>query len=294
MAKARKALINYLCGQIAALRGARNLDIFLYMPRFLRSVRLALHPAQIINQNGMTGNDGNLLMAFHTQCQRLYLWKVNDTEMPTINKCSAAIVAFFLLISALLPAGCRNHGEHAGEATQADSAHYDVLRERQVKDDFFNSASSPLLAGERGKFYGLDYFPVNPELRFQVRLQRYSSPRAIRMATNTGEIRSGLLYGFFEFEVEDRNCHVQVYRLEESFSEPALFIPFLDATSGEETYEGGRYIDLIENTSGIYDLDFNRAYNPYCAYNPEYSCPAPPIENTVTAHIRAGEKKYKP
>ena len=214
--------------------------------------------------------------------------------MPIINKRPSAIIIFFLLITALLHAGCRHRSEHVGETTQADSTHYNVLRERQVKDDFFHSANSPLLTAERGNFKGLDYFPVNPELRFQVRLQRYSSPRAIRMATNTGEIRSGLLYGFFEFEIEDRNCQVQVYRLEESFSEPALFIPFLDATSGDETYEGGRYIDLTENTSGIYDLDFNRAYNPYCAYNPEYSCPAPPTENTVTAHIRAGEKKYRP
>ena len=215
-------------------------------------------------------------------------------EMPTINKRPAVIIAFFLLISVLLSASCRHRNEPAGETTQADSAHYDVLRERQIKDEFFQSANSPLLAGERGKFKGLDYYPVNTELRFQVRLQRYSSPKTIRMATNTGEIRSGLLYGFFEFTVEDQICQVQVYRLEESFSEPALFIPFLDATSGVETYEGGRYIDLTENTSGIYDLDFNRAYNPYCAYNPEYSCPAPPKENMVPACINAGEKEYKP
>jgi len=219
-------------------------------------------------------------------------------EMPNINKWFPAVAALFLLIVSLLSAGCRNSGEPAyetvGKPTQADSAHYDVIRERQIKDDFFQSSNSPLLPGERGEFKGLDYFPINPELRLQVRLQRYSSPKTIRMATNTGEIRSGLLYGFFEFTAENQDCRVQVYRLEESFSEPALFIPFLDATSGDETYEGGRYIDLTENTSGIYDLDFNRAYNPYCAYNPEYSCPAPPQENTVPAHIHAGEKKYRP
>jgi len=203
-------------------------------------------------------------------------------------------VLLFLLVSGFLPAGCRHRNEHVNETVQVTPAHFDVLRERRMKDDFFKSSNSPLLAEDRGKFSGLDYYPVNPELRFQVRLQRYSSPKSIRMATNTGEIRSGLLYGFFEFTVEGKDCKVQVYRLEESFSEPALFIPFLDATSGAETYEGGRYIDLTENTSGIYDLDFNRAYNPYCVYNPEYSCPTPPKENTVTAHIRAGEKKYKP
>jgi len=209
-----------------------------------------------------------------------------------LRKRTAAFAALYFLISVLLFAGCDRRNDLDSETAQAASAHDDVLRERQVKDTFFQSTSSPLLAGERGRFKGLDYYPVNPELRFQVRLQRYSSPKAIRMATNTGDIRSGLIYGFFEFTAENQVCRVQVYRLEEAFSKPALFIPFLDATSGVETYEGGRYIDLIENTSGIYDLDFNRAYNPYCAYNPEYSCPAPPKENTLTAPIRAGEKNY--
>jgi uncharacterized protein (DUF1684 family) len=201
--------------------------------------------------------------------------------------------ALYFLISALLLSGCGQRNEPVRETGEAVSAHNDVLQERQRKDAFFKSESSPLIARERGGFKGLDYYPINPELRFQVRLERYSSPKTIRMATNTGEIRSGLLYGFFEFTAENQACRVQVYRLEEAFSQPALFIPFLDATSGVETYEGGRYIDLTENTSGIYDLDFNRAYNPYCAYNPEYSCPAPPKENTLAAPIRAGEKKYQ-
>ena len=209
-------------------------------------------------------------------------------------KQTAAFSAFCLLVSGLLSAGCGRVSEPVGETAATVSIHDDVLHERQVKDDFFKSDSSPLLASDRGRFKGLDYYPVNPELRFQVRLERYSSPGTILMATNTGEIRKGLLYGFFEFTEENQTCRVQVYRLEEAFGKPALFIPFLDATSGVETYEGGRYIDLTENTSGIYDLDFNRAYNPYCAYNPEYSCPAPPKENTVAVSIRAGEKKYHP
>jgi uncharacterized protein (DUF1684 family) len=69
-------------------------------------------------------------------------------------------------------------------------------------------------------------------------------------------------------------------------------MPFRDATSGQETYASGRYIDLKENTSGVYDLDFNRAYNPYCAYNSTFSCPVPPAENVLKVPIRAGEKNY--
>jgi hypothetical protein len=142
---------------------------------------------------------------------------------------------------------------------------------------------------------GLSYYPINPDLRFSARLHRYPSPRRIRMATNTGEIRSGLQYGYFEFSVKGQDCCLQVYRLEdapETGGGAYLFIPFRDATSGIETYGAGRYIDLKENTSGVYDLDFNRAYNPTCAYNPQFSCPVPPADNTLKVPIRAGEKKY--
>jgi uncharacterized protein (DUF1684 family) len=169
-----------------------------------------------------------------------------------------------------------------------------VLRERMEKDVFFRSEdNSPILPNERPDFHGLSYYPVNPDLRFSVTLHRYARPNSIRLTTNTGEIRSGLRYGYFDFKVANQNCRLQVYRLEDAAShEASLFIPFRDATSGKETYGAGRYIDLKENTSGIYDLDFNRAYNPYCAYNTKYSCPVPPAENTLGVPIRAGEKKY--
>jgi len=114
------------------------------------------------------------------------------------------------------------------------------------------------------------------------------------MATNTGEIRDGLRYGFFEFDAEGQRCRLQVYRLDDSgdSGKASLFVPFRDSTSGRETYGAGRYIDLDENASGIYELDFNRAYNPYCAYGEGYSCPIPPEENRLAIPIRAGEKIY--
>jgi len=204
-----------------------------------------------------------------------------------------AFIAPCLLILGLLLAGCGRRSAPGDEIGKTVSAHDELLQQRQMKDAFFRSASSPLLPGEKETFKGLDYYPINPDMRFQVRLQRYAGPKEIRMATNAGDVRSGLLYGFFEFTVEGQTHRLQVYRLEEAVDKPALFIPFRDATSGVETYEGGRFIDLIENTSGIYDLDFNRAYNPYCAFNPEYSCPVPPKENTLAAPVRAGEKKYR-
>ena len=142
-------------------------------------------------------------------------------------KSVTAFAAFCLLISVIF-AGCGHRRDPAGETLGTTvSAHYDVLQERQRKDAFFRSASSPLPVPEREKFKGLSYYAINPEMIFQVRLERYSTPRTIRMATNTGEIRGGIIYGFFEFTAKNQTCRVQVYRLEEAFGKPALFIPFL-------------------------------------------------------------------
>ena len=172
----------------------------------------------------------------------------------------------------------------------------ELLQERRQKDAVFRSgAQSPLPSAEKLSFTGLNYYPPNPALRFRVKLHRYPTPRTIRLGTNTGEIQSGLRYGYFEFEVVGVMCRLQVYRMDDTPAEggPLLFIPFKDATSGSETYAAGRYIDLRENTSGIYDLDFNRAFNPYCAYGKGSSCPVPPEENRLAVLIRAGEKKYE-
>ena len=156
---------------------------------------------------------------------------------------------------------------------------------------FKSGKDSPIPEQDKPGFRGLAYYPVNPGLRFSARLYRYPGPKQVRMGTNTGEIRRGLRYGYFEFPVEGQTCRLQVYRLDDGFGSGAsLFMPFRDATSGQETYASGRYIDLKENTSGVYDLDFNRAYNPYCAYNSEFSCPVPPAENILKVPIRAGEK----
>ncbi len=203
-----------------------------------------------------------------------------------------------LLVSQLLSlglAGCSN----TGSSDRPQQAQQDpIIRERMERDAAFKSgASSPILAEERRTFRGLSYYPIDPNLRFSARLHRHPSPRQIRMGTNTGEIRSGLRYGYFEFRVLGEDCRLQVYRLEdapETGGGANLFVPFRDATSGKETYGAGRYIDLKENTTGVYDLDFNRAYNPYCAYNSQFSCPVPPAENTLKVPIRAGEKTYAP
>jgi hypothetical protein len=202
---------------------------------------------------------------------------------------------FFLVFWVLIVAGflssCSRTTEEAATRSQADP----VLRERREKDQSFKSdRNSPIPAEDRARFRGLAYFDINPSLKFRVKLNRYPAPQTLRLGTNTGEVRSTLRYGYFEFQIDGQSCRLQVYRVEDTPSSGAasLFIPFRDATTGKETYASGRYIDLTENTAGYYDLDFNRAYNPWCSYGRGFSCPLPPAENTLPVPIRAGEKIY--
>ena len=187
--------------------------------------------------------------------------------------------------------GCSGPPPESGKPAQTQD---EILAERAAKDQSFKSGTeSPIPDSDKSGFRGLSYYPVNPDLRFSAKLYRYPAPKQVRLSSNTGEVRRGIRYGYFEFPVEGQTCRLQVYRLDDgAVGAASLFIPFRDATSGRETYAAGRYIDLKENTSGIYDLDFNRAYNPYCAYNVEFSCPVPPEENRLKVAIRAGEKTY--
>jgi uncharacterized protein (DUF1684 family) len=202
------------------------------------------------------------------------------------QKIGVLAIAGILLMSA-----CSESGRLGSAVPQLQDP---ISRERAEKDVFFRSANSPLLPQDRPGFHGLQYYPVDPAMKFSVPLHRYPAPASVRLGTNTGEIRSSLRYGYFDLQVGGQDCRLQVYRLEDSLDSggPQLFVPFRDTTSGIETYAAGRYIDLKENTSGIYDLNFNLAYNPSCAYNTEFSCPVPPAENTLKVPIRAGEKKY--
>ena len=213
-----------------------------------------------------------------------------------MNKKSCGILTCLFVLCLLVQmgivfSGCSNKPTSDPKNSESLDS---VLQERLAKDEFFKaSAESPIPAQDKSGFRGLSYYPIDPNLRFILKLHRFPIPKQIRIGTNTGEIRSALLYGYFDFQMGAKACRLQVYRTEDALEQgPSLFIPFRDETTGRETYGSGRYLDLAENTTGTYDLDFNRAYNPYCAYNSTYSCPLPPAENTLAVPIRAGEKKY--
>jgi uncharacterized protein len=165
---------------------------------------------------------------------------------------------------------------------------------RKEKDHFFKSdLDSPILPEGRSGFRGLVYYPPDPSFRVTARLARLDKPELVLIETNTGTARAYLKYGTLNFNVDGVNMQLVVYKSTEDPYAPSMFVPFSDETSGFETYMSGRYLDLEESGGDHYELDFNMAYNPYCAYNNRYTCPIPPKENKLPVKILAGEKKYK-
>lgn len=162
---------------------------------------------------------------------------------------------------------------------------------RRRRDEFFRShPNSPLLPEQRERFTGLVYYPVNPALRFVVELDRESgSKEPVYLGTTTGEPKAFIPAGKIRVEIEGKPVELTVFR---EVGRGRYFLPFRDATAGSETYDVGRYLDPQEMPDGKLVVDFNMAYNPYCAYNDRWTCPIPPRENVVDVPIRAGEKKY--
>jgi hypothetical protein len=164
---------------------------------------------------------------------------------------------------------------------------------RAEKDAFFrDDPHSPLTPGQRASFEGLSYFPENDALRIQGMLETDGVDRDERivMQTTTGGEQEYRRAGIVRFEVDGQPAQVTLYTSRDSHY---LFLPFRDATSGKETYGAGRYLEVEPpGPDGRVVLDLNLAYNPFCAYNPEWSCPIPPGENWLAVPIRAGEKSF--
>jgi uncharacterized protein (DUF1684 family) len=164
---------------------------------------------------------------------------------------------------------------------------------RAAKDEFFRSHhDSPLPSEVKKAFSGLKYFPPDPAYKFRALLHRYERPEALKLATSKGTEQDFVRVGYFELSIAGKQVRVHAYKSTER-EDPELFIPFRDATSGRESYGAARYLDVEDNPTNEFVLDFNYSYNPYCAYSEDYVCPLPPKENWLDVEIRAGEMKYK-
>jgi len=168
---------------------------------------------------------------------------------------------------------------------------------RREKDYFFREdPQSPIPHALREELQGLAYFPPDPKYRVHAKLVKDPSPEPVVLATSKGVPRDMIRYGAFEFQIGAAPVRLAVYK---SVPQPghhheseSLFVPFRDATSGKETYGAARYLDIEEGRRDEHVLDFNLAYNPYCAYSDDYVCPFPPRENWLAVPIRAGERNF--
>jgi len=184
--------------------------------------------------------------------------------------------------------GGHEHHDHHEHSYQAALEGY-----RKEKDAFFKtSPHSPIPEAEREAFDGLPYYPLDEDLVFEgLGLEPYAGdePTSFQIPTSDGKLRPARRAGTFTFELGGAPRRLTAYTFENGQSD-SLFVPFLDATSGHETYGAGRYLDLEPDEDGTYAIDFNLAYHPSCVYAPQYSCPLTPAENRLATRIEAGER----
>ncbi|HMD89368.1 MAG TPA: DUF1684 domain-containing protein [Anaerolineaceae bacterium] len=159
---------------------------------------------------------------------------------------------------------------------------------RVEKDTFFaNEPQSPLTPEQKHEFHGLNYFPENPQLRLKVNVEKFPGKEKIQMQTSTGDIQTYTRYGLIKFTMEGKEVELTIYSDRNGY-----FLPFVDSLAGKDTYPAGRYLEPEALPNGQFLVDFNMAYNPYCAYNEMWSCPLTPFENHLNVPIKAGEKRF--
>ena len=194
--------------------------------------------------------------------------------------------------------GKKYHDQRERRETPTSSALADILDYREsLNASFRNPEVSPLPDRFRKDFVGLDFFAPDTTYRILAHLEQTPQALPFDMPTNTAEFTSERVFGFLTFRLNGESYRLEVYQspdlLNEEGYEDYLFLPFTDLTNGKTTYEGGRYIDLRIPKGDSILLDFNKAYNPYCAYNPSYSCPIVPRVNHLNTEVNAGVKAFR-
>jgi uncharacterized protein (DUF1684 family) len=204
-----------------------------------------------------------------------------------------------MCVVAVITAGCTADSGALRPAAPDGSWQQSVLDERARKDEEYRSSSdTPLRKEDVASFRGLEYWPVDPRWRFTGPVEVNARLERFNIITTTGKERPCERYGRVRIPHGGDEHVLHVYRLldlEPTPGQEALFLPFLDGTTGQETYPAGRYVDLVGPKGGPYVLDFNRAYNPLCAYGDaaRFRCPVTPAENRLPFRVEAGERGYR-
>ena len=176
----------------------------------------------------------------------------------------------------------------------------ETVYQQKLNAVFKDASKSPLKNKDLKSFKGLDFFPVDSSYIIIASIEKTPDTPFLGMATNTEEKSYYRKFGILTFTLKEKEMQLTLYEsLEESENpvfEDYLFLPFTDETSGGDSYGGGRYMDVFKsniNTNGTLELNFNNTYNPYCAYNDDYSCPLTPRNNHLSMEILAGVKDFK-
>lgn len=165
-----------------------------------------------------------------------------------------------------------------------------------LNKDYSNREKSPLTAEDFASFKSLDFFPINTNFIVEAKFVRLPNEKIFKMKTSTSRTPEYVKYGELLFTIDGKDFKLNLYQnielIKKAGFEDYLFLPFSDLTCGKESYIGGRYIDMRIPKGNTTIIDFNKAYNPYCAYNHKYSCPIVPLENDLEIAILAGVKKF--
>lgn len=175
---------------------------------------------------------------------------------------------------------------------------WDLYQFRLKQDeDFRDTAQSPLKKEEREKFTGRKYYYADSSYRVNAKVKILKGKKHVIMKTSSPKEKEFIVYARVLFQLNGKKRKMYLYQnvalMEKEEYKDHLFLPFNDNTNGNETYGGGRYIDLIIPKGKTMIIDFNYCYNPYCAFTTGYSCPVPPRENYLDTEVKAGEMKYK-
>jgi len=196
-----------------------------------------------------------------------------------------------LLLLLISLTGCSQKSSSTSHQDEVKMFQYDL----NIK--FADKKTTPLTKKDFKQFSSLDFFPIDSNYRVTAQFIRTPDEISFEMPTTTDRKSMEVKYGEAHFNINGKQLKLSIYQNTELMLKPEyknyLFLPFTDQTNGNESYGGGRYLDLEIPNSDTITLDFNKAYNPYCAYNYKYSCPIPPRENNLVIAIKAGVKAFK-
>ena len=177
-----------------------------------------------------------------------------------------------------------------GESVEEYTSRIGQIRKEKI--DFLKTSDQSPFTDVDSIFNDLSFFPINPDFKVKAKIEKIESPSFMELGTSTGEVEKYRKFAYAHFELDGQSHRLLLLKKAIGRKKEPIFTAFADNTSGDTTYGGGRYLDLDFKNATSIDLDFNLAYNPYCAYNGSYTCPFPPKENILQVSILAGEKSY--